>query len=560
MKNRIFWIIVLLAIIIRLLYFFQIKDHFLFKQPILDAKYYHTWALEIAGGDWLGKSRGVFMMSPGYSYFLGAIYRVFGPNIPFVVLFQFLLSVLTGLIIFKIGEKLFSRTAGVLGMSFYLFYSISIFYESTLLKTTLINFVNMLGIYLIIAGGLVNCLVSGILLGFSVHLRPNILIFLPFAGLYILKDKKFKPSLVFILGVLLILFPVAWRNLKVGGEFVFSTAHGGMNFYTGNSSFCKGPYTPLPFARTDPEVEQSDFMQEANRRSGLNLTPAQSSSFWYKESFKYIENHFSEWFNLVAKKTLIFINSYEPPINLDYYFFKNEYKSILSVPMLGFGIVLPLAVIGLIFSPYNFLLLAYLLVYFASSVIFFVVSEYRFPIVPVLCVYAGFGIGYLINLYRKGSPLKLYLTFFMLIFLFWLVNKDIYSDVFGFPKYKRANLANSYFGLGVTYEDQGLVKEAVETYKKAIDIMPQSGPMVNLANIYEKQGDLDGAQKIYEAAIRNNPNSSEAFNNLGSVLFKKGKYEDSIKCFKQALMLNPYFEQAGKNLAILEDVIKKKSK
>jgi len=101
MKKNIFWIIVILAVIVRLVYFFQIKDHFLFKQPILDAKYYHTWALEISHGDWLGKSRGVFMMSPGYSYFLAVIYRIFGAHIPLVVFLQFLSGILTGVLVLK---------------------------------------------------------------------------------------------------------------------------------------------------------------------------------------------------------------------------------------------------------------------------------------------------------------------------------------------------------------------------------------------------------------------------------------------------------------------------
>jgi tetratricopeptide (TPR) repeat protein len=560
MKKNLFWIIIIIAVLVRLVYFFQIKDHFLFKQPILDAKYYHTWAVEIAKGDWIGKSRGVFMMSPGYSYFLGSLYKVFGVNISLVILLQFLLGIFTGVLIFKIVKKYFSTTAGYLGMVFYLFYSIAIFYESTLLKTSLINFLNIWGLFLLMSGGAISCLVSGALFGFSVHLRPNILIFLPFAVLWLLKEKKIKPALVFTLGVFLILLPVAYRNYKVGGEFVFSTAHGGMNLYTGNSEYCKGPYTPLAFARTDPEVEQGDFMREANRRSGKNLTPKQSSSFWYNEAIKYMSSHPADWIALMSKKVLIFFNSYEPPINLDYYFFKEEYKSILSFPMFGYGLILPLAVIGIVFGPLNFITLSYLLIYFVSGVVFFVVSEYRFPIAPVLCIYAGLGAEYLYRKYKKNSMSSFYAAATLLILLLFGVNYDIYSEVFGYPKYKQANLANSYFGLGVTYDDSGHTNEAIETYKKAISIMPQSGPMVNLANIYEKQGNFDEAEKIYMQAIRYNPNSPEPYNNLGSILYKKGNYENAEKCFERAVALGQYFEEAKKNLLITQNTLKSRKK
>jgi len=55
-KNKIFWLIIFAAIGLRVFYYHQIKDDFLFKTPILDAKYYNDWAVEIARGDLLGRS------------------------------------------------------------------------------------------------------------------------------------------------------------------------------------------------------------------------------------------------------------------------------------------------------------------------------------------------------------------------------------------------------------------------------------------------------------------------------------------------------------------------
>jgi len=138
----------------------------------------------------------------------------------------------------------------------------------------------------------------------------------------------------------------------------------------------------------------------------------------------------------------------------------------------------------------------------------------------------------------------------MAILFIWLANYDIYASVFNFGNYKRSNLANSYFGMGVTYSDAGMEKEAVKAYEKALSIMPQAGPMVNLATIYEKHGDIEGAQKLYERALSIHPNSTEALNNLGGIFYRKKDYKSAEMCYTRAVMLNPNMEQAKKNLEL----------
>jgi tetratricopeptide (TPR) repeat protein len=332
-----------------------------------------------------------------------------------------------------------------------------------------------------------------------------------------------------------------------------------MNFFTGNSKYCLGPYTPMPFARTDPEVEQEDFKNEASRISGKQLTPEESSSFWYGEAFKFIERYPARWGSLVLKKTLIFFNSYEPPINLDYYFFKSEYQSLLSAPLPGYATILALGVLGWFTAPFSFLVIGYGFVYFLSGLLFFVVSEYRFPVVPVLCIYSGAFLAYLTHIYlKKGISVKLIVLCGTALVFIWLANFDVYTAVFNYNNYKRSNLANSYFGLGVTFSDKGMETEAIKAYQKAIDIMPQVGPLVNLATKYEKQGELDNAQKMYERALSINPNSTEALNNLGGIFYKKKDYKSAEMCFSRAVMLRPDMEQAKTNLVLARQAISNK--
>jgi tetratricopeptide (TPR) repeat protein len=171
--------------------------------------------------------------------------------------------------------------------------------------------------------------------------------------------------------------------------------------------------------------------------------------------------------------------------------------------------------------------------------------------VPVFCIYAGAFIAYLAGIYgKKGISIKFLAFSAAALLLIVLSNYDIYSSVFNFTNYKRSGLANSYFGLGVTYEDKGMEKEAINAYEEAIKIMPQAGPMVNLATIHEKHGDYDGAEKMYEQTLNVNPNSTEALNNLGAIFFRKKDYKSAEMCFSRAVMLNPNMEQARKNLEI----------
>ena len=68
-----------IALVPRLIYILEIDAAGLGEFLRLDPLYYHEWALRVAGGDWLGSE--AFEMSPLYPYTLGAIYRLFGPDL-----------------------------------------------------------------------------------------------------------------------------------------------------------------------------------------------------------------------------------------------------------------------------------------------------------------------------------------------------------------------------------------------------------------------------------------------------------------------------------------------
>ena len=60
--------VALLALIVRLIYIWQISHAPFFHLRMGDAAAYHQWARRIVGGDWRGE--GVFYQAPLYPYFL----------------------------------------------------------------------------------------------------------------------------------------------------------------------------------------------------------------------------------------------------------------------------------------------------------------------------------------------------------------------------------------------------------------------------------------------------------------------------------------------------------
>ncbi len=61
---------------------------------------YHSWAEKISEGQILSESS--FYMDPLYPYLMALIYKIFGINIFIIQLIQYLIGILTALLLFKI--------------------------------------------------------------------------------------------------------------------------------------------------------------------------------------------------------------------------------------------------------------------------------------------------------------------------------------------------------------------------------------------------------------------------------------------------------------------------
>jgi len=594
-------IIFVFALLLRLVHLFLIKDNPLFLNLLLDAKEYDHWAKSILEKDWL--SRDFDFMSPAYPYFLSLIYLIFGYNISAVALIQVLMGSANCVIIFLIAEKVFTNEnnesrikltskninfIGVLASALAALYGISIFYECMLLKVALINFCNLVMLLMLIYGveksSYKYFVFAGIFLGISLFLRPNVLLFIPVIIFWLFTQHKknglkstFTKITLFCVGVLLVSSLFWIRNYTLNHELVLTSGHSGMNFYLGNNP--EGIYKPFDFCRPDTRFEHIDFVNEAKRLTGENLTTMQASNFWKHKAYEYILSHPFEWTGVTIKKFFIFWNEYEIPLNGLEYKSCREYFPFLHLPLLTFGIIAPLALLGLFLllnknQKINLLIL-YVLTYLVANVIILVYAETRFPVVPVLFIFASYALYFIIKLIKEKRIINLLISIITLSALIFLVNNKLFCiENNGFKaaqinnfgtiyangkqfdnaliEFKKAlfyspinaefirNLANIYF-------EKGMLDSAVKEYKKVLAIKPDNDIHLRLAEIYLTESKNQNALAEYNEVLKTDSTSLLGLNGVGIVFANTKKYNIAEYWFKKALLIDSTFIPAIEN-------------
>ena len=106
-----------------------------------------------------------------------------------------------------------------------------------------------------------------------------------------------------------------------------------------------------------------------------------------------------------------------------------------------------------------------------------------------------------------------------------------------------------YFDQGDKYFEQGLYSEAIQEYKKAIEMKPDWAlAHNNLGLSYTKINNQNLAIQEYNEAIQLDPNLAEAHYNLASVYYDQRDFVRAISSYNTALKINPHMAEAHYNL------------
>ena len=112
------------------------------------------------------------------------------------------------------------------------------------------------------------------------------------------------------------------------------------------------------------------------------------------------------------------------------------------------------------------------------------------------------------------------------------------------------------FALGATYDQMKRPKDAIEAYKRAVDIEPGDARTLSaLAQALLNDGQLDAALKIYQDVADADPDDVSTLIHIGEIQRRQGKYEDALATIKKAAKKDPDNPEAGYNQGLLLDVL-----
>src|SRR5947199_973028 len=575
------FVIFAVAFTLRIIHIWQMRNAPFFTLLMGDARGYAAWAQRLAGGDWIGHE--VFYQAPLYPYFLGLLYAIGGRHLLLVRVVQAFVGSAACVLLGLAARRLFSVRAGLAAGLMLALYAPAIFFDGLIQKSVLDVFFVCLALWLIARITAITAeqqshqlmprrwLALGLGLGGLSLTRENALVFIAVILGWAILRFGVRAAAVFTLGVVIVMLPVAARTSMVGGGFYVTTSQFGTNFFIGNHRGADGTYQSLRYGRGAPEYERQDAAELAESELHRKLTPREVSRFWTARALRFIVSDPGAWLKLMARKTALLMNATEMVDTEDQESYA-EWSAVLRLlgPVTHFGVLVPLAFAGMLATWSGrsrlWVLYALLIVYAVSVVFFFVFARYRYPLAPMLILFAAAGvlaaIAEIQSFQRAGFSLlrpasrKLILQVTAVaavaIFVNWpmgsaramravtamnagtaLQSEHRIDEAIAY--YRRAiatqpDYAPAYNNLGTALREQKRIDEAVASYQQALQLQPEfaTAPF-NPANVLIEQGNPAAAVDHFERAIRKEPPSADVHSNLGIPLALTGRFDEALR-------------------------------
>jgi tetratricopeptide (TPR) repeat protein len=535
----------LFAFAVRCFYIWQIRHAPFFDLRIGDGEAYHLWAQRIAARDWLGE--GVFYQAPLYPYFLAAIYRLFNDSAATVRLIQAALGAASCALLATAGISLFGRRGAIAGIALAI-YPPAIFLDGLLEKSPLVTFFTTALLALLSAPpermSARRWFATGAILGLLALTRENalllsiaLLVWLalgPFQGPW---RERARPAALFLAGCALVLLPVGFRNLAVGGEFHLTTSQFGPNFYIGNHAGATGTYEALVLGHGSAVDERADAIRLAEQAAGRKLLPAEVSNYWTGRALHFIRAHPIDWLTLAARKFALTFHSGEIADTESPEVFAEWSWLLIVLRPFDFGLLFAMAALGVVLTAPRWrrlwFLYAIAVTYTFSVVLFYVFTRYRFPVVPVLMLLAAGGVLETIAAARSHSWRTLAPAAVAAIVALALSNLPLETG--------SAARATNYFGIAAALARQPeRSEEAMQFYQRALNAAPGfPAAQVGMATLLTHMGRPEESLPHFRMALAAWPDDEEARYNFGIALAAAGKFEEALHEYGEALRIRP---------------------
>jgi len=525
-----------------------------------DSSQYFTWAKNIISGK---ESTEVYHQGPLYPFFLALVFSLSSPSILNALVVQAMLGALTCLLIFLLSMRIFKHVwMGIASAFMMAIYAPAIFYNGMLLMATLLIFINLLFLLVLLKAieSRSNLLwaLAGLLLGLSALARATILLFIPFLVAFLAGKtvyeyrqgrKKAKegilsffthqclfPLAFFGIGAILMILPVTVRNYLKGRDCVLIAANAGITFYEGNNPWATGQYMDPPGLDLAEDFNGGRIAGFYEKR---HLRPSEISSFWFRESLRFIRENPLSYLKLFFRKCAYFWNRYEIP-NAENIYFARQYSKVLRLPLLSFLVVGTLGLLGLIMALYKripnaFVLLLFLLSHMAATVLFFITARYRLPIAPILIVFTAYSLFELITEFRDGRYMSTFL---------WIAIGGLFFVFIAFPwkgLNPRHDYASSYGNIGVLFHLTGNPQKAIRYFEMAIEYDPTYVKSYNnIGGVYYAMGKRLEALRYWQKGLERDPHFPLIHLNLGNMYKNEGQWKKAKEAYAIAAARMPY--------------------
>jgi tetratricopeptide (TPR) repeat protein len=571
------------ALAIRLAVIAQLHDDVLFQVLLGDARQYDAWAMRIVSGQWIGHE--VFYQTPLYPYALAVLYAVFGHHILLVRIVQAVLGASSCVLIAIAGARFFTPRAGLAAGALLAVCGPAIFFDVLVQKSSLdlllaSALLALLGTFLrkprwglLVAAGVTTAL-------FLIN-RENARVLCPVVAIWLMAGPWTEPlmqrakwTLLFTAVVGLTLLPVVVRNYIVGGEFILSTAQLGPNFFIGNHAGASGVYEPLVKGHSDVQFERADAERLAVAAVGYPLSAGEVSDYWLGRGLGFIRHQTGAWIRLTAKKAAMTVAAAEVPDTEAIETYAAHAFVLRAASWMHFGVLLPVAVFGVWVTRRDWRRLSVLYLAFiamaAAVVAFYVMARYRYPLVPLVALFAGAAVASWPHVRERRSwwlpgavlaavvaisanslrPPTRDATYLNVGAELTRTGRSaealpiLERGVSALPEY-----APGHFNLGVALSETGNKPRALDQFATAVSLDPHDfDAQSSLALALEESGRPEDARAHFEAAAGINPESPEARYNLGQALLEAGDWTRAAEEFTQALALKPNYAKAEAGL------------
>lgn len=572
--------VVLAGVVVRLLYIWQIHGSPFFNVLMGDSRRYDFWARQVAGGDVIGRE--VFYQAPLYPYVLGGLYAVAGPSTLTVRVCQTLIGTATCVFVALTARRLFSERAGLIAGLGLAFYAPAVFFDGLVQKSVLDLFFVSLSLWIV--SGLVDkpdtrsrWFALGTAIGALALTRENALIFAaailiwPPGRVSSTQRQRLLSSGVFLLGLALVLLPVAARNRIVGGEWHVTTSQLGPNLYIGNNPSADGTYAALREGRGSAEYERQDATELAEAATGRLLTPGEVSHYWIRRTLEFVTSQPGEWLSLMGRKAALLWNRTEFVDTESQESYEDWSPLLRALARVGhFGVLVPLAVFG-VFATWRdrarigvYYMMAAL--YAASVVLFYVSARYRLPLVPFLMLFAAAGMAALPAFIRGAGRRRVAIVLALVIAVAFVTNRPLLSaDLMkattetnlgvalqtennleeAEARYRRAlalqpDYAPAYVNLGMLLFTLQRTAEAIDAYRRAIELGSTDEDLdLKIGTALLQAGRAQEAAVYLERAAAGGGRSAALYDNLGVALSRTGRKDEAIAAYREALQIAP---------------------